>query len=89
MELVITPTKQRYHINIFIIGLYIRKITTESIKHVLDVNKMECLSYKGECSIHGHVHIEMFKTKLAWATDKQLQVINYVMLFKTVILLRK
>ena len=32
--------------------------------------------------------IEVIKKELAWATDKQLQVISNIMLFKTVITLR-
>ena len=33
------------------------------LKQLYISNKMECFSYKGGCSIHGHVHIEMFKTR--------------------------
>ena len=33
-------------------------------------------------------HIEVFKKQLAWATDKHLQVISNIMLFKAVIPLR-
>ena len=35
-----------------------------------------------------HMHINVFKKELAWAIDKQPQVISNMMLFKTVIPLR-
>ena len=37
---------------------------------------MECFSYKGECGIRGHMHIEMFETKVCLGLDKRLQVIT-------------
>ena len=45
-------------------------------------------SYKGGCGVRGFTHIEAIKEELAWATDKRLQVISNIMLFKTVIPLR-
>ena len=38
--------------------------------------------------MHGRTSIEVIKKELAWATDKRLQVISNIMLFKTVIPLR-
>ena len=35
---------------------------------------MECFSYKGECGIHGRMHIGTFKEELVWVTDKRLWV---------------
>ena len=49
---------------------------------------MERFSYKGEYGMRGCILIETIKEGLAWATDKQLQVISNIMLFKTVISLR-
>ena len=40
------------------------------------------LSYKGGCGICECTHIEVFKTKLAWAIGKWLQVINNTIIFK-------
>ena len=37
---------------------------------------MECFSYKGGCGVHECTCIEALKKKLAWAIDKQLQVIS-------------
>ena len=51
-------------------------------------NKTERLSYKGGCGMHGHNILRQLTEELAWATDKQLQVISNIMLFKTVISLR-
>ena len=49
---------------------------------------MMCFSYKGGCSMHGHNVLRSLKEELAWATDKWLQVISNIILFKTVIPLR-
>ena len=49
---------------------------------------MERFSYKGGCGVRGHTRIETIKRKAAWATDKRLQVISNIILFKTVIPLR-
>ena len=38
-------------------------------------------NYKGGCGVHGHIRIETIKRKLAWATDKRLQVISTITLF--------
>ena len=51
-------------------------------------NKMECFTYKGGCGMHGHTHIKVFERRVAWATDKRLQAISNIMLFKTVMPLR-
>ena len=48
---------------------------------------MVYFNYKGGCDIHKCITIWAFK-KLAWATDKLLEVISNIMLFKTVIPLR-
>ena len=48
-------------------------------------NKTEHFSYKGGCDVCGHTHIEVFKRRAAWATDKWLWVFSNIMLFKTVI----
>ena len=51
---------------------------------------MGCFSYKGGCGINERIGISRHvKEEIAWAIDKQLRVIGYVMLFKTVIPLRK
>ena len=49
------------------------------LKQLYISNKMECFSYKGECGIHGHMHIGMFKEELAWVTDKRLWVNSNIM----------
>ena len=46
-------------------------------------------SCKSGCGMCGRIHIEQLKEELAWATDKWLMVISNIMLFKTVIQLRK
>ena len=51
-------------------------------------NKTERFSYKGGCGVHGLHVLSRLKGELAWATDKRLQVISNIMLFKTVIPLR-
>ena len=51
-------------------------------------NKTEHFSHKDGCGVHGCTRIEAIKEELAWGTDKQLQVISNIMLFKTVIPLR-
>ena len=48
-------------------------------------NKTEHFSYKGGCGICEHMHINALKEELAWAIDKWLQIISYIMLFKVVI----
>ena len=45
-------------------------------------------SYKGGCGMRGRTHMSRLKEELVWATDKRLQVISIVMLFKTPIPLR-
>ena len=45
-----------------------------SFKQLYTSNKMERLNYKGGCSMCRHMRIEVFKRRLAWAIDKQLQV---------------
>ena len=53
---------------------------------------MERFSYKDECVMHRlcmRVVLSGLKEELAWDTDKRLWVIRNIMLFKTVILLRK
>ena len=49
---------------------------------------MKHFSYEGGCYMHGYTRIKVFQKELAWDTDKWLQVINNIMLFKTVIPLR-
>ena len=58
------------------------------LKQLYISNKMECFSYKGGCDVLGRTRIEASKEELTWATDKQLLIISYIMLFKTVIPLR-
>ena len=43
---------------------------------------MEHFSYKGGSGVHRHMCIDTFKEELAWAIDKQLQVISNTMLFQ-------
>ena len=49
---------------------------------------MEHFSYKGGCGIHVCNVLRYLKEELAWANDKQLQVISNKMVFKTVMPLR-
>ena len=49
---------------------------------------MERYGYNGGCGVSKHTRIEVFKRKLAWATDKWLRLIINIMLFKTSIPLR-
>ena len=49
---------------------------------------MERLQLKGGCGICECTYIDALKEELAWAIDKQLQVISNKMLLKTVIPLR-
>ena len=52
-------------------------------------NKTESFSYRGGCGVCGCCkHIKAFKEELAWTPDKCIQVINDIMLFKTVMPLR-
>ena len=58
------------------------------LKQLYMSNKTERFSYKGGYGCVG-VHIpRRLKEELAWATDKWLQVINNIILFKTVTPLR-
>ena len=50
---------------------------------------MERFSYKGGSGVRRHIHIKAFKKEEAWAVNKWLWVISNIMLFKTVIPLRK
>ena len=51
-------------------------------------NKTECFCYKGGSGMQG-VHVSrLLKEELAWATDKWLQLISNMMLFKTVVPLK-
>ena len=50
---------------------------------------MEHFSYKGGCGYVNIVHVLRPLKELAWATNKQLQVISNKNIFKIVILLRK
>ena len=52
------------------------------LKQLYISNKTESFSCKSGCGVHGCTRIETFKEELAWATDKQLQVISNIMLFK-------
>ena len=58
------------------------------LKQLYVGNKMERFSYKGGCSIRGHTHIEVFKSK-AGLDYRQIALGYYIrsniMLFKTVI----
>ena len=49
---------------------------------------MECLSYKGGCSVCERTRVEVLKQELAWAIDKRYQLIINEMLFETAIPLR-
>ena len=55
------------------------------LKHLYLSNKTVHFSYKGGCGVHGCTRIKEIKEEMAWATDKRLQVISNIMLFKTVI----
>ena len=55
------------------------------LKKLYMSSKIERFSYKGGCGVHGRTRIKVIKEELAWATDKRLQVISNVVLFKTVI----
>ena len=46
-------------------------------------NKTEYFSYKGVCGIHGYTVLRQLKEELTRATDKWLQIISNIMLFKT------
>ena len=45
---------------------------------------MVCFSYKVGCDMHKDTNIGVFKQQLAWTTDKLLEDIININLFKTV-----
>ena len=54
------------------------------LKQVYTSNKAEHFSYRDECGIHGHMHIEaLIKEELTWATVEWLKIISNLILFKT------
>ena len=46
------------------------------LKQMYISNKTECFSYKGECGVHGRMHIEAFKKSCLELQDKQLWTIS-------------
>ena len=58
------------------------------LKQMYLSNETVRFSYKGGCGVRAQYVSRRLKEKLAWATDKRLQVINNIILFKTVISLR-